>query len=265
MDQSTAYFRQLHSSGQILRLPNAWDVASAKLFEGLGAKAIATTSGGVAWTLGYADGNKLPAGLAIALAANLGRVLNVPLTVDVESGYSDDPAKVAELALQLVDVGVAGINIEDGREPVELLVRKIAAIKDALAKHGGDLFVNARTDVFLAQLVSPSQAVAETLTRAKKYEAAGADGIFVPAMSQREHIEQVVAHVTLPINLLTWKCLPDAANLERLGVKRLSTGTSVALMTFGHAERTAKEFLETGQSEGLTGPVSYSQMQGLFS
>src|SRR5712664_801316 len=124
MDQSTAYFRQLHSSGQILRLPNAWDVASAKLFEALGAKAIATTSGGVAWTLGYADGNKLPAGLAIALAANLGRVLNVPLTVDIESGYFDDPAKVAELALQLVDVGVAGINIEDGGEPVELLERK---------------------------------------------------------------------------------------------------------------------------------------------
>jgi 2-methylisocitrate lyase-like PEP mutase family enzyme len=99
MDQSTAYFRELHSNGHILRLPNAWDVASAKLFESLGAKAIATTSAGAAWALGYADGNKLPVSLAIALAANLGRVLNVPLTVDIEGGYSDDPAKVAELAM----------------------------------------------------------------------------------------------------------------------------------------------------------------------
>jgi len=265
MDQSTAYFRELHSNGHILRLPNAWDVASAKLFESLGAKAIATTSAGAAWALGYADGNKLPVRLAIALAANLGRVLNVPLTVDIEGGYSDDPAKVAELAMQLVDVGVAGINIEDGRGPVDLLERKLWAIKDALARHGSDLFVNARTDVFLAQLVPTSEMLSESLTRAKKYAAAGADGIFIPALAQKEHIEKVVAGIELPVNLLAWKGLADAASLERLGVRRLSAGSTIALVTFGQAERAAREFLEAGQSDKLTGPVSYSQMQGLFS
>src|ERR1700704_4010892 len=128
MDKSTAYFRQLHNTGPILRLPNAWDVGTAKLFESLGAKAIATTRSGVAWALGYADGNKLPAALVVALAESMGRVLKSPLSVDIEGGYSDDPAKVAQLARQLVDVGVAGINIEDGRESPDLLVRKIAAI-----------------------------------------------------------------------------------------------------------------------------------------
>jgi 2-methylisocitrate lyase-like PEP mutase family enzyme len=264
MVRRTACFRELHSNGHILRLPNAWDVASAKLFESLGATAIATTSAGAAWALGYADGNKLPAGLAIALAANLGRILNVPLTIDIESGYSDDPAKVAELAMQLVDVGVAGINIEDGGGPVELLERKLWAIKDALAQYGSDLFVNARTDVFLAQLVPPSEMLNEALTRAKKYAAAGADGIFVPALAQREHIEKVVAGIELPVNLLAWRGLPDAATLERLGVKRLSAGSGIALVAWDHAERAAREFLETGQSERLTGRLPYAQMQGLF-
>src|SRR5262249_21227246 len=153
----------------LLRLPNAWDMASCKLFESLGAPAIATTSAGVSWSLGYADGHKMPATLAIGLATNMARVLKVPLTFDIEHGFSDEPSEVAELALRLVDVGVAGINIEDGSGPADLLARKISAIKDTVAKHGSDLFVNARTDVFLQQLVIPAKRVSETVERGIRY------------------------------------------------------------------------------------------------
>src|SRR5277367_3145964 len=114
MSHSTATFGRLHINTMPLRLPNAWDAGSARLFESLGATAIATTSAGVAWALGYKDGRLLPVDEAVAVASRMARVLTVPLSVDVENGYSDNPQKVADNVMRLVDLGVAGINIEDG-------------------------------------------------------------------------------------------------------------------------------------------------------
>ena len=121
-------FRALHQSG-LLRLANAWDVGSAVLMERLGARAIATTSAGVAWAAGYADGNRMPPDLVVALAAAMTRAVTVPLSVDIEGGYSSDPREVGELAVRLAEVGVAGVNLEDGVEPPDLLARKIEAVK----------------------------------------------------------------------------------------------------------------------------------------
>ena len=261
----TASFRQLHRGAQPLRLPNAWDAGSARLFESLGAPAIATTSAGVAWALGYADGGKLPADVAVAVVAHIARVLRVPLSVDVEHGYSDDPLAVAGFVQQLLDLGVAGINIEDGAHAPELLARKIEAIKNIAAKSGADIFVNARTDVFLAGLAEAPRRVDETLARGKLYQGAGADGLFVPGLSDPAQIKAVADGIALPLNVMAWPGLPPAAQLGELGVRRLSAGSGISQMLWGQARTLAQDFLESGRSEPMgEGSMPYPQLQGLF-
>jgi len=264
MSDGLITFRKLHAQPQPLLLPNAWDAGSARLFESLGARAIATTSAGVAWAQGYPDGCKMPADVAIALAANVARVLTVPLSVDIENGYSDDPAQVAETVLRLIDVGVVGINLEDGRNAPSLLASKIEKIKSETAKRGVDIFINARTDVFLAGLVNPPQRVAETLSRAALYIAAGTDGLFVPAVVEPEQIKTIVAAISVPLNVLAWEGLADAAELGRLGVSRLSAGSGIPQVLWAQAEQLAKNFLEGGRSEDLKGQMPYPHLQALF-
>jgi 2-methylisocitrate lyase-like PEP mutase family enzyme len=264
MSESTAKFRQLHQGGELLRLPNAWDAASARLFESLGATAIATTSAGVAWSQGYPDGSAMPAEVVLAFARNLVRVLKVPLSVDIEDGYSDDPAQVAELAARLAEAGAAGVNLEDGRKPAALLARKAEAVKAQLARQGLDLFVNARTDVFLAQLVDKGSQAEETIARGNRYRSAGVDGLFVPGLADPGQIEAVVAGVALPLNLMAWNGLASAAQLQAWGVKRLSAGSGISQALWGQAEKLATDFLQKGESDKLSGQIPYGQMQKLF-
>lgn len=159
-------FKKLHDGSQLLHLPNAWDAGSARLFESLGAAAIATTSAGVAWAQGYADNDHLPVDSAIAVAANVARVIKVPLSVDFENGYSSDPQQVARSVQRLINVGVAGINLEDGNDAPELVADKIRAIKQL----GREIFVNLRTDVYLKGLAPEGERVGEVLKRAALYK-----------------------------------------------------------------------------------------------
>ncbi|MET0319984.1 MAG: isocitrate lyase/phosphoenolpyruvate mutase family protein, partial [Duganella sp.] len=209
-------FKQLHDGGQLLRLPNAWDAGSARLFESLGAPAIATTSAGVAWAAGYADGGRMPVDVAIGVAASIARVLTVPLSVDFENGYADDADTVARHVMRLVDAGVAGINLEDGHDAPQALAAKIAAIKALAAQAGKDIFINTRTDVYLKALAPDGERVAEVLRRADLYRAAGADGLFVPGMVKPDEIAQVVTAAGLPVNVMDWPGVPDAAALVQL-------------------------------------------------
>jgi 2-methylisocitrate lyase-like PEP mutase family enzyme len=265
MSQQAAAFRQMHGGPEPLQLPNAWDAGSARLFESLGARAIATTSAGVAWTMGYPDGGKMPADVAIAAACHMARVLRVPLSVDMENGYSDDPKTVGETVRRLLDAGVAGINIEDGAGAPAQLAAKIEAIKGAAKQSGSDIFVNARTDVFLAGLVDAPKRVDETLSRGAIYRAAGADGLFVPGLCDAAEISAVVASAGLPVNVMAWPGLASAAELGRLGVRRLSAGSGISQMLWGQAERLAKDFLAAGRSESMAeGSMPYAQLQGLF-
>jgi len=266
MSQSAAAFRRLHGNTSPLRLPNAWDAGSARLFESLGATAIATTSAGVAWALGYQDGRVLPVNEAVAAVSRMARVLKIPLSVDVENGYSDNPQKVADSVMRVVDLGVAGINIEDGSDEATLLASKIEAIRSALSKSGTDLFVNARCDVFLAGLVGKARLVEESISRGKLYARAGADGFFLPGIQDSGHIEAVVGGVSLPLNAMAWPGLANAVELGKLGVRRLSAGSGISQVLWGRAEALARDFLESGRSETLAeGSMSYSRVQGLFS
>lgn len=265
MPASAKTFRDLHHQSTVLRLPNAWDAGSARLFESLGAKAIATTSAGVAWSQGYADGRVFPIEVAVSVAESIARLIKVPLSVDIENGYSDDPKIVAENVKRLLDVGAVGINLEDGPDAPDLLARKIEAIKTVAAHNGLDVFINARTDVFLASLVADGLRIEETLKRGRLYQQAGADGVFVPAVVEVEDIKAVVAGIELPINVLARPALPDADALARLGVHRLSAGSGVAQTLWGQAEQLARGFLENGNSEAVThSSLSYPQIQALF-
>ncbi len=257
-------FRGLHESGLLL-LPNAWDAGSAHLIEGLGAKAIATTSAGVARSHGYADGNFLPVPMLVSTIAEIARVVNVPITADVEGGYSNDPTAVGDAVGRVIEAGAVGINIEDGSAGPELLCAKIERAKGAGVRFGVDLFVNARVDVYLRNLTPPERRVEECIARADRYRTAGADGIFVPAVTDAAEIRAIAAAVRLPLNVLVWPGLPPASELQALGVRRLSAGSWIASAAFAQAASRAAAFLRTGDPGPLTeDAATYSRINTLM-
>jgi 2-methylisocitrate lyase-like PEP mutase family enzyme len=261
---AASVFRRLHGEG-LLILANAWDAGSARLIENLGAKAIATSSAAVAWSHGYADGDLLPVPLLVATVDEIARVVKVPITVDVEGGYSTDPSAAADTVAAVIDAGGVGINIEDGTGDPDLLCAKIERSKAAGSRLGIDVFVNARTDVYLKNLTAPDRRLDETLARADRYRAAGADGIFVPGVTDPNEIRKIASAVPLPLNVLARTGLPDASALEGLGVRRLSAGSGVASAAFGRIASLAAEFLRTGESHPLTrGAMPYAEINALM-
>lgn len=266
-NDQAATFRALHAPGDILLLANAWDAGSARLIESCGAKAIATTSAGLAWSRGYADGSALPPRLLAAAVAEISRVVRVPVTVDSEDGYSDDPASVAETVSMIIDSGGVGINIEDGAASPDLLCAKIEAIKRRAARAGVDLFVNARTDVFLRRLVPAERAVEEVAARAGRYRAAGCDGLFVPGLAEPDAIGAVVAAIgDLPLNVMAVPGLPDAGKLRTLGARRLSAGATISKAALGLTRQLATDFLEQGRVDTLfpSANIDYVATNALF-
>jgi 2-methylisocitrate lyase-like PEP mutase family enzyme len=257
-------FRRLHETG-LLVLPNAWDAGSARLVESLGAKAIATSSAAVAWSHGFADGNVLPVPILAAAVAEIVRRVGVPVSVDVEGGYSEDPAGAAATAATVIDAGGVGINIEDGAGTPDLLCAKIEQVRAAASRLGADLFVNARTDVYLKALVPPERRLDETVARAKLYREAGADGIFVPAVISAAAIHAIASAVELPLNVLARPDLPAGSELEALGVRRLSAGSWLASAAFGRIASLAADFLRTGSSDSLAeGAMPYGEINELM-
>jgi 2-methylisocitrate lyase-like PEP mutase family enzyme len=259
-------FRQLHAPGRLLVLPNAWDAGSARLVESCGAEAVATTSAGLSWSHGYTDGEALPPALLLATLNEIVRVVSVPVSVDLESGYGSDPEGVAQMAKTVVEAGAVGVNLEDGSAPPEALCARIEAAKRGAAHAGVDLFVNARTDVYLRPLVPPERALEETIARAARYADAGADGIFVPGLTAPAEIAAIVASTSLPLNLLLRAPgPPPVAELQKLGVRRLSAGSSLTQAVLGALRRATTQLLETGRYDGLfEGAFTYADMNALF-
>jgi 2-methylisocitrate lyase-like PEP mutase family enzyme len=254
-------FRDLHAGPELLILANCWDAATARLIAGLGARAMATTSAAIAWAHGYPDGDALPLPLYLQTIRAIRRVTDLPLSVDAEGGYADDLEAVAHTIGALVDAGAVGINLEDGGSSPDLLAKKIARIK----RDHADLFVNARTDVYLRSLVPPAERVRESIARAAIYRDAGADGIFVPGATDPTEIRALATGIALPLNLLARPGLPDATALAALGVRRLSAGSGLAQWSWGHVGALAKAFITDGRSEPLTdGAVPYATINPQF-
>jgi 2-methylisocitrate lyase-like PEP mutase family enzyme len=225
MTTGTRGFAGLHRRGQPFLLPNAWDVASALLLAEAGFPAVGTTSLGVTAAAGLVDGAGTGRAYTLALAAAIVPRLQVPVTIDLEGGYSDEPSAVAELAAELASLGAAGINLEDAAAAGCLRPPRLQAdIVRAVAAAAPGLFVNARTDTYWLEIGPPESRLEETITRLKAYEDAGASGVFVPALWEPADVAAVTGRVGLPLNLL-WRPDLDMARLAAAGVARISTGS----------------------------------------
>ena len=257
-------FHALHADGLLL-LSNAWDAGSARLAHAAGARAVATSSAAVAWAHGWPDGDRLPVELLLQTTRAICAAVPLPVTVDIEGGYSDEPARVGELAATVLAAGAVGVNLEDGGKDPALLAAKIAAARAAATAAGVDLFVNARTDVWLRGLAPPAERVAEALARAARYRAAGASGLFAPGIVDAGEIAALAAGTDLPVNVLAWTGLPDAARLAALGVRRLSAGSAISEAMHGHVLAMMREFVASGRVDtGRATASTYGQIQGLM-
>jgi 2-methylisocitrate lyase-like PEP mutase family enzyme len=246
-------FRSLHIPGTPLVLPNAWDAASARIAARAGAKAVATTSAGVAWCLGAADGGVLNRDEALAQLARIVRAAGLPVTADIENGFGEKPEDVADTVRAVADAGAVGVNIEDALYTGTPALRDVSDQCErlrAVRESAGDaVFINARTDTFLRG----NRDVDETVARAKAYLAAGADGIFVPGAADPEVIATLVASIPAPLNILAGPGMPAVAELAQLGVARVSLGSSIAQAAYATAMLAAEEAVHSGTYEVLAG------------
>jgi len=263
-------FRALHA-GPPLLLPNAWDAGSARLLESLGYSALATTSGGVAWSLGYGDGERLPLGELVAAVRRIVRVVEVPVSVDLEAGFGETAEAVSESVSAILEAGAVGLNLEDGifherLRPVEEAAARIAAARKVADAMGVPAFLNARVDVWITGFGDSDEArVQEVLRRAKAYLAAGADGIYPIALSDPAIIQRLCSEIGAPINIGARPGLPDLASLAELGVRRVSTATRLSLVALASVRESATRLQETGSFDALASSLSYDEAQHLFS
>jgi 2-methylisocitrate lyase-like PEP mutase family enzyme len=249
-------FRRLHTEG-VLVLPNAWDAASARIVERAGALAVATTSGAVAWSLGVPDGDRLPLDLLAGAVGRIAAAVALPVTADVESGGPD----VATTVRAVLDAGAVGINIEDGGNSAEEHADRVGTAREAA---GPSLFVNARTDLFLFGIGDPEVRLAETIRRGRLYAEAGADGVFVPGVTDPAVLRVLVAEIPVPLNVLAGPGAPAVAELAAVGVRRVSVGTGLAEAAYGVADRAARELLSAGTYGALAGGLAYGDLQKLL-
>ncbi|GAA1892689.1 isocitrate lyase/PEP mutase family protein [Asanoa iriomotensis] len=228
-------FRALHHRpGQPLVLPNAWDAASARIIEKAGAAAIATTSYGVAISLGTTDDGGLGQQAALEVIAQVVAAVKIPVTADVEAGYGDVEGTIRGV----LAAGAQGVNIEDGTATRE---EHAARIRAARGVAGTDLFINARIDTYLREIGDPATRLAETLDRAAAYVEAGADGIFVPGVTDEETIAALPKDV--PLNVMIGTGSPSVQELADLGVARVSVGPAITLAAFAAIEKAARDIL----------------------
>jgi len=265
-------FRSMHRGPKMLVLPNAWDVASARVFENAGFGAIASTSAGVAFSLGYPDGQKITREEMLARVGRIARAVKVPVTADVESGYGDRPEDTERTAREVIEAGAVGLNLEDAtgddRQPLadlSLQLERIRAVKATALKTGVLLVLNARTDVFLAEVGAPETRYDETIRRLIAYRDAGADCVFVPGLRDAGTIRKLVQDVKCPVNILVGPGSPNILELQSLGVARVSVGSSAMRATLGLLKRIAEELRGPGTYSTLEGGIPYADINEMLS
>jgi 2-methylisocitrate lyase-like PEP mutase family enzyme len=270
--QRAAVFHRLHAEPEPLVLVNAWDAGSARVLEHAGARAVATTSAGMAWSLGYADGEQLPTREVVAATARICRAVSVPVSVDIERGFGRGADDVVALVRTLIDLGVVGVNIEDGVDPEqqrlappEVLCERIEALRALATRMNARLFINARTDTYFVGNDDRVARYDDTVRRARLYAAAGADGIFVPGMDM-EDVFPFARAITLPLNVYAgggWA--PPIHVLRHAGVRRISLGCGPLQFVFGSLRKIAEEAAAFGSYDTMNGNMlSFSAANELF-
>jgi 2-methylisocitrate lyase-like PEP mutase family enzyme len=276
MDRSTQIslaqrFRALHRGPKLLLLPNAWDALSARIFEAAGYEAVATTSGGVAWALGYPDGEQAPWPEIVAATARITRVVRVPVTVDIEGGYAATPSELRASIEEIIDVGAVGINIEDSTPHADMPIRgiddaaaRIRAARDAATATGVPLVINARIDIYSKHIGEEGTRFDETVRRAKAYVAAGADCLYPIGLTDIEIVAKLVKAVEAPINIIGRAGIPPVEQWQRIGVARISTATGPTLATMSLTRHIADDLRSTGKFDLLKATVTRAELQTLL-
>lgn len=272
--QLATRFQALHDPAAPLALANVWDVASARVVAAAGASAIATTSAGVSWGLGSADGNRVDRDLLLAQLARIVAAVDLPVTADIESGFGDTPGKVATTVARVLETGAVGINIEDAHpapaspdqplRPIAEQATRLAAARSAANHARIPLYINARIDVFLRRAGAESERLAETLDRARAYLDAGASGIFVLGVRDPETIAALTAGIDAPVNVGGAPGALSVAELGKLGVARVSMGSAVAQAAYALVDLAARELLEAGTYESVREAFDYPVINGLM-
>lgn len=246
-------FLELHRGPKILVLPNAWDVSSARIFEDAGFPAIGTTSAGIANSFGYPDGQKIPRKEMLDAVRRIVEAVEVPVTADVEAGFGSTPEEVADTAGAVIAAGAVGMNLEDGVEgkpdllaDITLQKEIILAVLGVAAASRVPFVLNARTDIFLYGIGPEETRLARTIERLNSYRAGGAQSLFAPGVKDKETIAQVVHGVAGPVNILATGGTPPIAELEQLGVARVSVGSGPMRASLGFVDRMARQLRDEG-------------------
>jgi 2-methylisocitrate lyase-like PEP mutase family enzyme len=267
--QRAEALRELHAGPGLLLLPNAWDVVTARLMEAAGFPAVATTSAGIAWALGYPDGERISRGEMLAIIRRISAAVRVPVTADVEAGYGSSPTAAAETARGVIAAGAVGLNLEDGTSAGDLLdvglhVERIRAAREAAVTGRVPLVINARTDAFAVKAWDSARRFAEAVRRATAYHAAGADCLFVPHVSDGDTIGRLAQELPGPLNVIAGPPAPPLGELERLGVRRASLGPRVVQAALGTVRRVVTELRQRGTYEALADlMIPFAELQQL--
>src|SRR5256886_12349519 len=268
--QQAERFRALHTGPRMLVLPNGGDAGGARVVEEGGFPAIATSSGGVAWALGYADGERISRGEMLAVVRRIAQGVRVPVTADVEAGYGATAEAAAETARGVIAAGAIGLNLEDATDEGSLLdltlqVERVRAVREAGAAARVPLVVNARTDAFEVKHWSPAERFTAAVRRANAYRAAGADCVFVPHVSDAETIRRLAREIAGPLNVIAGPPAPPLGELEALGVRRASLGPRIVQATLGLIRRITAELHKRGTYEALADLViPFAEIQRLI-
>jgi len=264
---------ELHHNNKLLILPNIWNPLSAKLLEEIGYKVVATASASIAFANGYQDGEKIPFDDLIFILKRIVKSVNIPVTADIESGYASNNAVLKENIKRLIDTGIAGINFEDSRHDEQKLFskeeqsEKISLIKNTAAGDGSNLFINARTDVFIKQNhLSKEEKLAEAIERGKAYKAAGADGFYPIFLKEKLSIKTMIKEVALPVNILMLPGIPDFSELKGIGVARISLGPGFLKYAIKSMKNIAEKLLHHEGMDEITGnPITTDYLKNLIS
>jgi len=263
-------FRQLHHGPKLLLLINAWDVASARIMEAAGVSAIATTSAGVAFSLGYPDGQRISRAEMLAVVARIANAVDLPVTADVEAGYGFTRDDAAQTAREVIAAGAVGMNFEDSNgDParplldLSLQVERIQAIRQAATEAGVPLVLNARTDPYLLPSFEGDR-YTETVRRLSAYRNAGADCVFAPGLSDIQVISKLASELSFPLNILAGPGSPSLPELQQAGVARVSLGSGAMRATLGLLQQITKELALTGTYQSLAGAPSHAEVNRLL-
>ena len=270
--QKAEQFRKLHHGPRLLFLPNAWDVVSARILEECGHPAIATSSAAVAFSLGYPDGQHISRDEMLEVAGRIARAVEIPVTADLEAGYGTTVKDMVETVKAAIAAGVIGMNLEDITGDDEssfvdlpLQVEKIGAICETAKSLGVSFVLNARTDIYLMPIGPEATRFERTVERLRAYRDAGATCLFAPGLYHRETIAKLVKAVEAPINILANPACPPMAELENIGVARVTAGSGIMRAALGLVRRIGKDMLESRSCEMMfAGAIPHAELNRLM-